>query len=136
MRVHPDCTLKGDLTTASRVCLGVQVFETRVNGAHVHPPSSLSRFIVRDTGNASPRLLRSTLNVVPVSPDMLNNSGMQFALSVQPLALPDPDDDPVVVSGCSGQQIHCTRQAERHDRQSNHSTAMACLQMSCYGAAL
>lgn len=81
----------------------VQVFETRVNGAHVHPPSSLSRFVVRDTGNASPRLLRSTLNVVPVSTDMLNNSGMQFALSVQPLALPDPEDDPVVVS---------TRQAE------------------------
>lgn len=76
----------------------MQVFETRVNGAHVHPPSSLSRFVVRDTGNASPRLLRSTLNVVPVSTDMLNNSGMQFALSVQPLALPDPEDDPVVVS--------------------------------------
>jgi protein transport protein SEC24 len=76
----------------------MQVFETRVNGAHVHPPSSLSRFIVRDRGNASPRLLRSTLNVVPVSTDMLNNSGMQFALSVQPLALPDPEDDPVAVS--------------------------------------
>lgn len=74
-----------------------QVFETRVNGAHLHPPSSLSRFVVRDTGNASPRLLRSTLNVVPVSTDMLNNSGMQFALSVQPLALPDPEDDPVAV---------------------------------------
>jgi hypothetical protein len=29
---------------------------------------------------------------------MLNNSGMQFALAVQPLALPDPDDDPVLVS--------------------------------------
>jgi hypothetical protein len=77
----------------------LQVFETRVNGAHVHPPSSLSRFIVRDRGNASPRLLRSTLNAVPVSTDMLNNSGMQFALSVQPLAQPDPEDDPVVVSG-------------------------------------
>jgi hypothetical protein len=77
--------------------LCAQVFETRVNGAHVHPPSSLSRFVVRDTGNASPRLLRSTLNVVPVSTDMLNNSGMQFALSVQPLALPDPEDDPVAV---------------------------------------
>jgi hypothetical protein len=28
---------------------------------------------------------------------MLSNSGMQFALAVQPLALPDPDDDPVLV---------------------------------------
>eukprot|EP00879_Flechtneria_rotunda_P003737 GHRR01003975.1.p1 GENE.GHRR01003975.1~~GHRR01003975.1.p1 ORF type:complete len:914 (+),score=321.96 GHRR01003975.1:246-2744(+) len=75
----------------------VQVFETRVNGAHVTPPSSISRFVVRDRGNASPRLLRSSLNTVPATTDMLNNSGMQFALAVQPLALPDPDDDPVVV---------------------------------------
>lgn len=86
------------LAVACVAALLVQVFETRVNGAHVHPPSSLSRFIVRDRGNASPRLLRSTLNAVPVSTDMLNNSGMQFALSVQPLAQPDPEDDPVVVS--------------------------------------
>lgn len=110
---------------------GLQVFETRVNGAHVHPPSSLSRFIVRDTGNASPRLLRSTLNVVPVSTDMLNNSGMQFALSVQPLALPDPEDDPVVVSGwlqwASGS---LARPRKRRTRQSNRGTAVACVQMS------
>lgn len=76
----------------------MQVFETRVGGAHVHPPSSNSRFVVKDMGNASPRLMRSTLNVVPLSADMLNNSGMQFALSVQPLALADPADDPVAVS--------------------------------------
>jgi protein transport protein SEC24 len=76
-----------------------QVFETRVNGVHAHPPSSSTRFIVRDRGDASPRLLRSTLNVVPLSADMLSNSGMQFALSVQPLALADPEDDAVAVSG-------------------------------------
>lgn len=75
----------------------VQVFETRVNGCHVNPPSSSTRFVVRDRGSASPRLLRASLNTVPATNDMLGNSGMQFALAVQPLALPDPDDDPVLV---------------------------------------
>eukprot|EP00775_Hariotina_reticulata_P004086 gene4086-4333_t len=80
----------------------VLVFETRVPGpvgqaAHTNPPSSTSRFIVRDRGSASPRLLRSTLNMVPATNELLNNSGMQFAVAVQPLALPDPEDDPVVV---------------------------------------
>lgn len=84
-----------------------------MNGAHVHPPSSLSRFIVRDRGNASPRLLRSTLNMVPVSADMLNNSGMQFALSVQPLALPDPEDDPVVVSAAVLSRCACLGSAKQ-----------------------
>jgi hypothetical protein len=36
--------------------------------------------------------------MVPATNELLNNSGMQFAVSVQPLALPDPEDDPVVVS--------------------------------------
>lgn len=48
-------------------------------------------------GNASPRMLRCTLNTVPATNDMLNNSGMQFALSLQPMALPDADDDQVQV---------------------------------------
>jgi protein transport protein SEC24 len=77
--------------------LFLQIFETRVNGCHVNPPSSSTRFVVRDRGNASPRLLRASLNTVPATNDMLSNSGMQFALAVQPLALPDPDDDPVLV---------------------------------------
>jgi protein transport protein SEC24 len=75
----------------------VQIFETRVNGCHVNPPSSSTRFVVRDRGSASPRLLRASLNTVPATNDMLGNSGMQLALALQPLALPDPDDDPVLV---------------------------------------
>lgn len=65
----------------------------------MNPPSSSTRFVVRDRGSASPRLLRASLNTVPATNDMLGNSGMQFALAVQPLALPDPDDDPVLVRG-------------------------------------
>lgn len=73
------------------------VFHTRANGAHQNPPPSTARFVVRDCGSASPRLLRSTLNAVPASPELLAASGMPLALLVQPLALPDPDDDPVPV---------------------------------------
>jgi protein transport protein SEC24 len=70
---------------------------TRANGAHANPPPSTARFIVRDCGGASPRLLRSTLNAVPHSPELLGSSGMPFSLVVQPMALPDPADDPVQV---------------------------------------
>jgi hypothetical protein len=73
------------------------IFHTRYNGAHQNPPPSTSRFIVRDCGGASPRLLRSTLNAVPHSPELLGSSGMPMAVVVQPLALPDPADDPVAV---------------------------------------
>lgn len=88
----------------------VQIFETRVNGQHVNPPSSMSRFIVRDMGNASPRFLRSTLNAVPATNDMLNNSGMQFALSVQPLAQLAPEEEqvPIVDLGELG-PVRCGR---------------------------
>lgn len=74
------------------------MFETRVNGQHVNPPSSTTRFIVRDMGDANPRLMRSSLNAVPATNDMLNNSGMQFALTVQPLALLDPAEDQTQVT--------------------------------------
>lgn len=78
--------------------LVLQIFESRVNGQHVSPPSTTTRFVVRDMGNASPRLLRSSLNAVPATNDMLNTSGMQFSLALQPLALLDPDDDQIQVS--------------------------------------
>ncbi|KAI8470003.1 MAG: Sec23/Sec24 trunk domain-containing protein [Monoraphidium minutum] len=73
------------------------VFHTRLGGAHQNPPPSTSRYIVRDCGSASPRLLRATLNTVPFSPELLNSSGMPLAVVVQPMALPDPADDPVAV---------------------------------------
>lgn len=80
---------------------------------------------MRDTGNCSPRYMRSTINQVMLSPfmyfscemfvaylnvkiaplflqipctsDLLNTSGMQLALLVQPLALPHPSEEPIQV---------------------------------------
>ncbi|CAH1436377.1 unnamed protein product [Lactuca virosa] len=39
-----------------------------------------SDFIVRDTGNCSPRYMRCTINQIPCTSDLLNTSGMQLAL--------------------------------------------------------
>jgi protein transport protein SEC24 len=50
---------------------------------------------VRDRGSASPRLLRATVNAVPCSPELAREVAMPLALVVQPLAPPDPADDPV-----------------------------------------
>lgn len=82
----------------------VVTFETRLGGQHAPPPSSISHFIVRDRGNASPRFMRCSLNAVPATVDLLNQSGMSFGVMVQPLALPDPQDDPVMVRMGGGMQ--------------------------------
>lgn len=75
----------------------VQIFDTRLAGQHNKPPPAASRFLVRDWGSCSPRYIRSTLNDVPFSNELLTSSGMTLALVVSPLALPDPGDDPIAV---------------------------------------
>ncbi|PKA54480.1 Protein transport protein Sec24-like CEF [Apostasia shenzhenica] len=86
------------------------IFETRQgNQANIPPPSS-SDFIVKDTGNCSPRLMRCTLNQVPCTGDLLETSCMPLALMVQPLSLPHPSEEPihVVDLGESG-PLRCSR---------------------------
>ncbi|MEW5312483.1 MAG: hypothetical protein WDW38_004115 [Sanguina aurantia] len=75
----------------------VQIFDTRLAGQHNKPPPAASRFLVRDWGSCSPRYIRSTLNDVPFSNELLTSSGMTLALVVSPLALPEPGDDPIAV---------------------------------------
>lgn len=41
--------------------------------------------------------MRLSLHQIPVSADLLTTSGMPLAVSVQPLALPDPAEDPIQV---------------------------------------
>jgi len=53
---------------------------------------------VRDRGNCTPRAMRSTLSIVPATRDMLKQGAMPLALCITPLALPEPDDDPVPVT--------------------------------------
>ncbi|KAM0025808.1 hypothetical protein Hdeb2414_s0021g00578961 [Helianthus debilis subsp. tardiflorus] len=56
-----------------------------------------SEFIVRDTGNRSPRYMRCTINQIACTSNILTTSGMQLALLVQPLALPHLSEEPIQV---------------------------------------
>ncbi|KAL0441859.1 UNVERIFIED_CONTAM: protein transport protein Sec24-like CEF [Sesamum radiatum] len=67
------------LSTSSSVIL----HETRHDNQANPPPPATSEYIVKDTGNCSPRYIRCTIN--------------QLALLVQPLALPHPSEEPIQV---------------------------------------
>ncbi|KAL3513696.1 hypothetical protein ACH5RR_026413 [Cinchona calisaya] len=75
----------------------VILHETRQNNQSNPPPPATSDYIVRDTGNCSPRYMRCTINQVPCTVDLLNTSAMRMALLVQPLALPHPSEDPIQI---------------------------------------
>ncbi|TVU50463.1 hypothetical protein EJB05_01835, partial [Eragrostis curvula] len=75
----------------------VIIFETRQGGQAAIPPAASSEFIVKDTGNCSPRLMRCTMNQIPCTGDLLTTSGMPSALLVQPFALPHPSEEPIQV---------------------------------------
>ncbi|GIL50904.1 hypothetical protein Vafri_6870 [Volvox africanus] len=86
------------------------VFDTRIAGGHALPPPASSRFVVRDRGSCSPRYLRSTLNHVPHSPELLTTCAMPLALVVSPLALPDPGDDLIqIVDVAESGPVRCVR---------------------------
>ncbi|XP_076896769.1 protein transport protein SEC24 B-like [Bidens hawaiensis] len=88
----------------------VLLHETRQGNQANPPPPATSEFIVRDTGNCSPRYMRCTINQVPCTSDLLTTSGMQLALLVQPLALPHPSEEPIQIVdfGESG-PVRCSR---------------------------
>ncbi|KAM3373711.1 hypothetical protein P3S68_012425 [Capsicum galapagoense] len=88
----------------------VVLHETRQGNQANPPPPATSDYIVRDTGNCSPRYMRCTINQIPCTVDLLTTSAMQLALLVQPLALPHPSEEPlqVVDFGESG-PVRCSR---------------------------
>ncbi|XP_042480943.1 protein transport protein Sec24-like At4g32640 [Macadamia integrifolia] len=88
----------------------VILFETRQGNQANLPPPATSDYIVKDTGNCSPRFMRCSINQIPCTGDLLTTSGMQLALMVQPLALPHPSEDPIQVVdfGDSG-PVRCSR---------------------------
>jgi protein transport protein SEC24 len=53
--------------------------------------------VVHDRGSCGPRYIRSTLNYIPFTHDLLNNSAMPLAVVISPMALPHPKDDPIPV---------------------------------------
>ena len=75
-------------------------FETAVG---VPPPHSTSFYSVKETQNSSCRLIRSTLNSVPISQSLLNESNLLFGLCIQPFAeIPDYEEQiPKVNTGDS-----------------------------------
>ncbi|XVE95488.1 hypothetical protein REPUB_Repub02eG0102100 [Reevesia pubescens] len=86
------------------------VYETRQGNSANPPPPATSDYIVRDTGNCSPRYMRCTINQIPCTVDLLTTSAMQLALLVQPMALPHPSEDPIQIVdfGESG-PVRCSR---------------------------
>ncbi|XXG89055.1 hypothetical protein AAC387_Pa12g1151 [Persea americana] len=88
----------------------VILFETRQNNQANLPPPATSNFVVKDTGNCSPRYMRCTINQIPCSVDLLTTSSMPLALLVQPLAVPHPSEEPIQVVdfGESG-PVRCSR---------------------------
>ncbi|XP_052179590.1 protein transport protein Sec24-like At4g32640 [Diospyros lotus] len=88
----------------------VLLHETRQGNQANPPPPATSDYIVKDTGNCSPRFLRCTINQIPCTVDLLTTSGMQLALMVQPMALPNPSEEPIQVVdfGESG-PVRCSR---------------------------
>jgi len=52
------------------------------------PPPAASNFAVQDGGNCGPRYLRSTLNVIPCTADLLKTSNLPMCVCIQPLAEP------------------------------------------------
>ncbi|XP_015570527.1 protein transport protein Sec24-like At4g32640 isoform X2 [Ricinus communis] len=88
----------------------VTLHDTRQGNQANPPPPATSDYIVRDTGNCSPRYMRCTINQIPCTVDLVNTSGMQLALLVQPFALPHPSEEPIQVVdfGESG-PVRCSR---------------------------
>lgn len=72
--------------------LPTQVFETRKDGTHTVPPSTEVPVAVRDTGDAGPRYMRSSMNSVPQGNDMVKASAIPFVLAIQPFALQSKGD--------------------------------------------
>ncbi|XP_074319619.1 protein transport protein SEC24 B-like [Silene latifolia] len=86
------------------------LYETRQNNQANPPPPATVEYIVKDTGNCSPRYMRCTISQIPCTSDILTTSGMQLALLVQPFALPHPSEEPIqVVDFGEGGPLRCAR---------------------------
>ena len=93
-RIDPD-QIPRPLPSRTLSSEGPLVFETRSNGTANPPPPSTSSFLVRDMGNCSPRFMRCSLGQVPQSAEVQAACHMPLLLSVQPLALQEPGEEPV-----------------------------------------
>ena len=58
----------------------------KTNETNILPPFVTSYYIVNETENSSPRLVRSSLNKLPCEKEVIDESGLVFALYFQPFA--------------------------------------------------
>ncbi|XP_050054326.1 protein transport protein Sec24D isoform X10 [Aphis gossypii] len=61
------------------------------------PPLVTTDFTVQDSGNASPRLIRSTMYCVPTTTDIMKQTSVPFGLVISPLAKIKPDEYPLPI---------------------------------------
>ena len=73
-------------------------YETNIGTA---PPHSTTFYSVKETQNSSCRYIRPTLNSVPISQSLLNETNLLFGICVQPFAeIPDYEEKiPIVQTG-------------------------------------
>ena len=62
-----------------------------------HPPLSNTEFDAQDQGNSNPKFIRSSLYCVPQTSDILKQTGIPFALSLNPFAQLSENEHPVPV---------------------------------------
>ncbi|WPT14116.1 Protein transport protein Sec24-like CEF [Picochlorum sp. SENEW3] len=110
--------------------LPTQVFETMKDGMHSVPPSTEVPIAVRDTGNAGPRFMRSSMNSVPQGNDLVKSSSVPFVVAVQPLALQGKGDSaiPLIDSTSDGpfRCSNCNAYACPFMKFSSNGTTMTC----------
>ena len=73
------------------------VFNTRAGVGRKVPPLSGSTFKSVDKGNCSPRLMRVTMCAIPSSKEILNSTGIPFAIVSTPFAGPENLEEPVPI---------------------------------------
>ncbi|XP_060880025.1 protein transport protein Sec24D-like isoform X2 [Metopolophium dirhodum] len=61
------------------------------------PPLVTTDFTVQDSGNASPRLIRSTMYCVPTTTDIIKQTSVPFGLVISPLAKMKSDEYPLPI---------------------------------------
>ncbi|VVC37865.1 Sec23/Sec24, trunk domain,Sec23/Sec24 beta-sandwich,ADF-H/Gelsolin-like domain,Zinc finger [Cinara cedri] len=74
------------------------------------PPLVTTDFTVQDGGNASPRLIRSTMYCVPTTTDIMKQSSVPFGLVISPIARIKQDEypPPIINTGEMG-PVRCKR---------------------------
>ncbi|KAF3934740.1 hypothetical protein ABW20_dc0107187 [Dactylellina cionopaga] len=83
-----------DSREASQKYADTQIYPTLER--HLPPPATVD-FLAHDQGNSSPKFARMTLNNVPVSAELLAQTGLPLSLILTPLASQKPEEGPVPV---------------------------------------